>query len=329
VSLLIPAYNEQHVIRDKILNSLNLEYPKDRLQIVVISDGSTDKTNEIVRTYSNEGVWLHEYPSNRGKICALNQSIPRVTGDILIFSDAGSMLKFDAVKELAQNFADRSVGGVSGVYKVLEKGKSTLGNEEDFYWKYETFIKLKENRIGCTLGAHGSLYAIRKSLYSYPDNGTVNDDYVIPMGVIKQGYRTIYEPKAVAYEEAEQMKGFSRRLRIAVGNFQQLSVIKFLFKPLRELLLFQFFSHKVLRLLVPFFLLFIFGANFFLHATVYQVILTLQILFYGAAIFGWIFQKTKTVEIPLVKLPYYFFMINTSYLIGLFKFFRYKGKVSW
>lgn len=328
VSLLIPAFNEEKVIRQKIENSLSLNYPKDKLEIIVISDGSTDRTNEIVKRYAKDGIILHAYHPNQGKISVLNRTIPKVNGEILIFSDASSMLHKNAIKELTRNFADKTVGGVSGVYRVLDKNSSVTGNEEDFYWKYETFIKLKENTIGCTLGAHGSLYAIRKELYCFPENNTVNDDFIIPLGVVRKGYRTVYEPNAIAFEHAEEMHGFNRRVRIAVGNFQQILIIKHLLRPFKKWLLFQFISHKMLRLLVPFFLILIFVSNISLNTGIYRTFLFTQVIFYMIAFIGWLFQWVK-VKIPLLKLPFYFCMINYSYLVGLFKAIRKKEKIAW
>lgn len=329
VSLLITAYNEEGVIRDKIENSFRLDYPRDSLEIVVVSDGSTDRTNEIVKEYSGQGVILHEYPSNSGKVSALNKSIPEVKGEILVFTDTSSMLSSDSIRELTSNFADSSVGCVTGDYIVLGKKEAALGEEEDFYWKYETFIKEKETRIGSILGAHGSLYAIRKELYSFPEDRIINDDYWIPMEIIKRRYRAIYEPKAVATEVAEMMGGFSRRLRIAVGNYQQLFLLKSLFKPFRGWLILQFFSHKVLRLVVPWFFVTLLVSNFFLRGMFYLAFLSLQLVFYGLAFWGMKLHHKKGIEIRLVKLPYYLCMINCSFLIGLCRFLRYGGRVTW
>ncbi len=329
VSLLITAYNEEEVIMDKIENSLKLDYPRDSLQIVVVSDGSTDRTNRIVKEYANQGIILHQYPSNLGKINALNRSVPEVEGEVIVFTDASAMLNRDSIRKLVANFADSSVGCVTGDYKVLRKKEAALGEEEDFYWKYETFIKEKETRIGSILGAHGSLYAIRKELYIFPEGRIINDDYWIPMEIIKRGYRAIYEPKSVASEVAENMSGFSRRLRIAVGDYQQLFLLKGLFKPFRGWMIFQFLSHKVLRLMVPWFLITLLVSNFFLRGIVYLVFLSLQLVFYGLAFWGVKLHHKKGIEIRLVKLPYYLCMINGSFLVGLYRFLRYGCRVGW
>jgi len=161
------------------------------------------------------------------------------------------MLAKDSLKHLISNFADPRVGAVSGVYRVVNKGRANLGAQEDLYWKYETFLKMHEARIGGLTGAHGSLYAIRKTLYPFPAVGTINDDFVIPTSVLRQGFRIAYETKAVSYEEAEEMEGFGRRVRISAGNVEQLREAKALLWPPRPLALFCFLSHKGGRLLVP------------------------------------------------------------------------------
>ena len=152
---------------------------------------------------------VFDYPINRGKIIALNDTVPHLTGEILAFSDASSMLAPDSMRQLVMHFADPTVGAVSGVYKVRGKEQAELGVQEGFYWKYETFLKVQEAKLGSILGAHGSLYAIRRSLYPFPAAGTINDDAVIPIRILQQGYRVSYEPKAVAYEEAQEMGAVS------------------------------------------------------------------------------------------------------------------------
>ena len=220
------AYNEARVIERKIRNALELDYPAERLEIVVASDGSSDGTAEVARRVAieleaGERVRVLDYPVNRGKLAVLNETIPQVRGDIVVFSDASSMLAPDAVRQLVANFADPEVGAASGIYRVRKQEESRLGVQEDFYWQYETFLKQQESRLGVVLGAHGSLYAIRKVLYPFPSTGLINDDYIVPLRILQQGHRVAYEMGAVAYEEASEMGGFSRRVRIMAGNFEQ------------------------------------------------------------------------------------------------------------
>ena len=208
LSLLIPAYNEADVIARKIENSLALDYPKDCLEIVVASDGSRDETVAIAQARADgTRVRVLAYPENRGKVATLNASVPELRGEMVVFSDASAMLMADSVRRLVENFADPEVGAVSGLYKVVKPEQVNIGSSEDFYWRYETFLKVKESQLASTLGGHGHLHAIRKDLYPYPDPETINDDYVIPVSVLAKGYRAVYEPLAIVYEEAREMTG--------------------------------------------------------------------------------------------------------------------------
>ena len=311
VSLLVPAHNEAVIIAEKIDNCLALDYPADRLEIVIASDGSTDRTADIVRQLaeSRGRVRLLDFPVNRGKIAVLNDAVPRLKGDIVVFTDASSMLARDSVRRLVANFADDAVGAVSGVYRVLNQQQSALGGQEALYWRYETFLKLQEARLGCMLGAHGSLFAIRKPLYPSLPPSTINDDFLIPLRVVEQGYRVSYEPSAVASEQAHEMEGFGRRVRIAAGNVEQLVAIKGLLWPPRPMVLFCFLSHKAGRLMVPVAMLVAAAATVALWGQpFYRSLAVAQILFYGLAILGALFPLKPRI----LRLPYYFCMINSA-----------------
>ena len=175
VSLLVPVYNEAGVIAAKLRNALALDYPSDRLEIVIASDGSTDETEEVVRSIVREQepgrIRLLTWPRNQGKVAVLNLAVPELRGDMVVFSDASCLLAEDALGRLMANFADERVGAASGVYQVLRKDEAKLGHQEDFYWRYETFLKKQEANIGALVGAHGSLYALRRSLYPFPPRG--------------------------------------------------------------------------------------------------------------------------------------------------------------
>jgi glycosyltransferase involved in cell wall biosynthesis len=324
VSLLIAAYNEAEVIQAKVRNSLALDYPVDKLEIVIASDGSTDATARIVRSTESEGkgrVRLLEFPVNRGKIRCLNDAVPQLRGEIVIFSDASSMLASDSVRNLVTNFADPRVGAASGVYQVLNHDASATGHQEDFYWKYETFLKLQEAKLGALTGAHGSLYAMRRSLYPFPHVGTINDDFVIPTSVLKHGFRIAYEPNAVAYEEAYEMEGFGRRVRITAGNIEQLCEVGPLLWPPRPLALLCFLSHKGGRLLAPVALaLCLVSALSLWHSPFYKWLAITQLSFYGLALLG----ALGLLRSKLLKLPYYFSMINASLFVWIY--YRLKGR---
>jgi cellulose synthase/poly-beta-1,6-N-acetylglucosamine synthase-like glycosyltransferase len=326
VSLLVAAYNEAAVIGDKIRNSLALDYPAGKLEIVVASDGSKDATAEIVRSFykseSERGgpIRLLNYEQNRGKMAVLNDAVRELRGDIVAFSDASSMLAADSLRILVQSFNDARVGAASGVYRLLKKDQAQLGAQEDLYWKYETFLKVQEAKLGAFTGAHGSLYAIRRALYPFPPLNTINDDFTIPMRILERGHRVAYEPAAVAYEEAHEMEGFSRRVRITAGNIEQLREIKGLVWPPRPFVLFCLLSHKTGRLLVPVFMLIALGANIILRGQFpYNWLLLGQVLFYGLAVLG----AMASLKPKVLRLPYYFCMINSALFAWVYQALRH------
>jgi cellulose synthase/poly-beta-1,6-N-acetylglucosamine synthase-like glycosyltransferase len=324
VSLLVAAYNEAGVIADKIRNSLAIDYPANKLEVVIASDGSTDATAEIVRSFVGDRfggrVRLLNFEINRGKTAMLNDAIPQLRGEIVAFSDASSMVSPDSLRTLVQSFSDPRVGAASGVYRLLKKDHARLGSQEDLYWKYETFLKVQEARLGAFTGAHGSLYAIRHALYPFPSANTINDDFTIPMRILEHGHRVAYEPAAVAFEEAHEMEGFSRRVRITAGNIEQLREIKKLIWPPRPFVLFCLFSHKTGRLLVPLFMLVALVTNIVLRGQFpYNWLLFGQVLFYGLAVLGIRFSlKPKAL-----RLPYYFCMINSALFAWIYHALRH------
>jgi cellulose synthase/poly-beta-1,6-N-acetylglucosamine synthase-like glycosyltransferase len=327
VSLVIPAYNEADVIERKIENSLALDYPADRMEIVVASDGSSDGTAGIAQTHADgRRIRVLAYAQNRGKVAALNASVPELRGEVVVFSDASAMLYPDSVRRLVENFADPEVGAVSGLYKVVKAGEVNIGSSEDFYWKYETFLKAKESQLASTLGGHGHLHAIRKELYPYPAPGTINDDYVIPVSVLSKGYRAVYEPSAIVYEEAHEMAGFGRRVRIVAGNLQQLREIGGLLHPLRPLALFFFLSHKVSRLPVPVAMLAALIANLFLLGSpIYLSVFCGQLAFYLLAGVGSLWRLRPKA----LMLPFYFCMVNLATFFGFYHALTRRRRLAW
>jgi poly-beta-1,6-N-acetyl-D-glucosamine synthase len=327
ISLLIPAYNEDDVIARKIENSLALDYPAELLEIVVASDGSKDRTAEIAQKLADgRRVRVLAFPQNRGKIATLNASVPELRGEIVVFSDAAAMLFPGSVRLLIENFADPAVGAVSGLYKVVKADEVDVGKSEDLYWKYETFLKIQESQIDSTLGGHGHLHAIRKELYPYPPAGTINDDYIIPVSVLAKGYRAVYEPAAVVYEEAHEMTGFGRRIRIMAGNIQQIREIKGLLHPPRPMALFFFLSHKVSRLVVPFAMLVALIANvFLLGARFYFAVFCAQLAFYLLAALGTVWPLRPKI----LMLPFYFSMINAATFFGFYHALTQRRGMAW
>jgi hypothetical protein len=316
ISILVAAYNEADVIGDKIRNSLALDYPAKKIEIVVANDGSSDETADIARGFlSDPRVRLLDYAVNRGKMTALNDAVPLLRGEIIVLTDAASMLEPHGLRRLVKHFADPNVGGVSGIYRVQSAEAARLGVQEAFYWKYETFLKEKEAALGSTLGAHGALYAIRRILYPYPEAHTINDDYVIPVRVVQQGFRMVYETGAVAYEQAHEMDGFSRRVRIMAGNLQQMRELEgFLFPP-RPFGVFVLLSHKGGRLLAPICMLGMAACNLALLREPFFLWLgALQCLFYALALAG----CTWKIRPTLLRMPYYFCLVNAAAFFAIF-----------
>jgi biofilm PGA synthesis N-glycosyltransferase PgaC len=324
VSLLIPAYNEARVMARKIENSLALDYPGDRIEIVVVSDGSSDQTVNIARSLG--GVHVIALQKNRGKVAALNAAVPQLRGEIIVFSDASAMLAPDSVRLLVENFADDSVGAVCGRYTVIKTNEVNIGAPEDIYWKYEAFLKTQESRLASTLGAHGHLHAIRKKLYPFPPAETINDDYVIPLSVLGRGFRAVYEPAAVVFEEAREMTGFRRRIRIVAGNLQQLRHLGQFLSPWQPVPLLFFLSHKVVRLLVPFAMLTALATNLFLMGSpTYRAIFGGQLLFYTLAVLG----VTGRLRPRALRLPFYFCMVNSAAFFGLYHAMTRRRNMAW
>lgn len=324
VSLLIPAYNEARTIARKIENSLALDYPPDRIEIVIVSDGSSDQTVNIAR--SAGGVRVLALPRNRGKVSALNAAVPQLRGEIIVFSDASGMLAADAVRRLIENFADPSVGAASGRYRVVKANEVNIGASEDLYWRYEAFLKTEESRLASTLGAHGHLHAIRKQLYPFPPAETINDDYVIPLSVLERGFRAVHEPAAVVFEEAREMTGFGRRIRIVAGNFQQLRYLRQFLRPFQPLPLLFFLSHKVVRLFVPFAMLTAVATNLLLIGSqAYRVLFGVQVMFYALAALG----LTGQLRPRALRLPFYFCMVNSAAFFGLYHAMTRRRGMAW
>ncbi|MFQ5901249.1 MAG: glycosyltransferase family 2 protein, partial [Thermodesulfobacteriota bacterium] len=288
VTLLIAAYNEEEVIEEKIKNSLSLDYPRDKLKIVIASDGSDDKTVELVKEYEKDGIILYPYTVRMGKIKALNNTIPRIDTEIIFFSDANTMYQEDAVKKMVRSFYDESVGVVSGNV-MLQSDHVGFGGPEKMYWRYEHFIHLKESQCGSMLEADGAMYSIRRALYRPVKDNTILDDFVIPMEIAKQGYRVVYEPEAIGLENTSpSIKAeFLRKIRITAGGIQAIKQREGVPGLKNGVLLFQYISHKFFRWMLPFFMLLLAFSNLFLLERIfYTSTFVLQIAFYVLAVTG-------------------------------------------
>jgi cellulose synthase/poly-beta-1,6-N-acetylglucosamine synthase-like glycosyltransferase len=279
-SIIIPAFNEAKFIAEKIRNLSFIDYPSDRYELILVCDGCQDDTYNIaVQTFAeitchDLQVQLVNFKDNRGKVAALKEGVARAKFDNIVFSDVSALLPVNSLLMLDSHFKFPTVGAVSGGYQFVQKG--TVGEQR--YWRYQSMLKSRESSIASVLGAHGAFYALRKSCYEDVPVDTINDDFMIPMNVIKQGYRVIYEPRVVAIEleQVNLEQDMNRRLRIAAGNFQQLVYLLPLLSPKYGWNAINFASGKALRAVMPFILVFIFISNIYLVPIHYCFLLPLS-----------------------------------------------------
>lgn len=345
VTLLIAAYNEEREIEEKIINSLTLNKPGIELQIIIVTDGSIDATPMIVKKYSKAGIELLHEPERQGKMAAINRAIPSAHGEIIVFSDANNYYLPNTIEMLIKPFCDPTIGGVSGA-KGIKKGDGVLGASEGLYWKYESFIKQQESRLGSCTSTSGEVMAIRRKLYIPPPYDIINDDFFIAMQIIRQGYRFVYIPEAKSIERISPSAKdeIIRRTRINAGRYQAISLFKKILPPGRFFIKWQVVSHKFMRPLVPFFMigafLFNIAALFFLPTTrnlfllgrpYSGIFLGIQLVFYILALTGNIFPQRERQNrfINLLYLPTFLTNSNLAALKGFNKYIRGRNTHIW
>lgn len=335
VTLLIAAYNEEDAIAAKLDNTLALDYPPDKLHVVVVSDGSDDATNDIVRGYEERGIHLLALP-RQGKAFALNAAAPQANSEILVFSDATAEYEPDALRVLVRSFADPQVGGVCGNQKHRAAGaRDSVGRGESLYWRYDKWIKRVENWTGSITFAAGSIYAIRKELFVPIQDPAGTDDAAISSQVVKQGYRLVIEPDAVCYEN-ETLSGeseFRRKARVVNRGLTTLFALH-MFSPLRYgFYAVKIISHKLLRRLAGYVLIALLLVNVLLaldaDAALYHWALAAQLAFYAAAAGGWALRHSRWGRLKPLLVPYYFVLVNGAAIVGVWNFVRKKRIVSW
>jgi cellulose synthase/poly-beta-1,6-N-acetylglucosamine synthase-like glycosyltransferase len=317
VSLIIAAYNEEKVIAERLDNALAMDYPRERLQILVASDGSTDRTDDIVASYASKGVLLLSLP-RRGKIRTLNAAVTRATGKILVFTDANIMCRPDTLRALVSNFADASVGGVAGhTTYTLDPDSESSSYGERLYWRYDTWLKKLESQTGSIGSAHGGLYAIRRVLFRPIPDGAVTDDFAISTSVIAQGYRLVFEPEALATEVAvpEAQREFRRRVRLMTRGLRGVFLRRRLLNPRK----YGFYSivlasHKLARRLVPVSLAILGIASLaaWSQGPLYQAAVLAQVFFYGMASIGYLLRRSPLGRLRLLYIPFYYCMANVA-----------------
>jgi cellulose synthase/poly-beta-1,6-N-acetylglucosamine synthase-like glycosyltransferase len=330
VSLLIAAYDEESVIAERIQNALALDYPVDKIEIVIASDGSSDRTNDIVRSFSDRRVRLLAYPERQGKAGVLNAAFREVRGDIVVLSDANTHTNAAAVKNLVRWFRNPDIGVVCG--RLILTDPATGTNVDGLYWRYETFLKRCENRLGALLGANGAIYAIRRDLYTAIQRNTLIDDFVIPLRThLQTGCVIEYDNEAVAYEDTPGAIGseFKRRARIGTGGFQSMPALWALLNPSRGWIAFTYFSHKVCRWLCPFFLVGALITNLFLLTVpMYQTAFAAQIAIYGVAGLG---TRLSHPGLPFkfLRLTTLFAGMNLALLVGFWRWVNEEPQGAW
>ncbi len=333
VTLLIAAYNEADILMDKITNCLALDYPADKLDILFVTDGSSDGSELLLQRQT--GIRVLHHPDRKGKIAAIKRSMPQVDSEIIVFTDANTFLNTSAIRRLTRDFQDPTVGAVAGEKRVISQGDASSGGE-GLYWRYESFLKKQDSQLYSVVGAAGELYAIRKECYHNVQSDTILDDFMHTLLIAKDGYRVTYAPEAIAEEHGSANVGeeLKRKVRICAGGFQSISRLLPLLNVFKYgTLSFQYISHRVLRwTLAPLFLPIIFFSNMYLVGQnthwMYTLLLFGQIVFYLFALLGYIFQDKK-INIPGFFAPYYFVMMNYSVYAGFKRYMKGQQQASW
>lgn len=335
VTILIAAYNEQDTIEEKIQNTLQLSYPKELLQLIFITDGSSDETAARIRKY--EQLTLLHQDQRAGKMAAIKRAIPYIEGEITVFTDANTFLNKEAINELVKHYQNPKVGAVAGEKRILvEETADASSAGEGFYWKYESKLKKWDYELYSNVGAAGELFSIRTALYEPVESDTIIDDHMIAMRIAEKGYVIAYEPDAYAMEtaSADVKEELKRKIRIAAGGIQSILRLKKAANPFHQpVFTFQYISHRVLRwTITPFLLLLVFVLNGIIAFSspfgFYQLLFVLQILFYGLSLVGFYFEQ-KNIRIKALFIPYYFCVMNYAVLAGLLRYYNKNQSAAW
>lgn len=335
VSIVISVYNEEKVIGKKIENILSLDYPAQKVEILIGSDGSTDQTVSTIKSFNDKRIFVLESTFRRGKMAVINELIKRSQNDVIVFMDARQIWEKNAIKELVSNFTDQTVGSVSGELILSNKEEGTAKGL-NLYWTYEKFIRDQESHVHSMLGATGAIYAIRRHLFKEIPVNVVLDDMYTPFEIIKQGYRAIYDDRAKAYDEVatNPHEEHRRKVRTLYGNFQIFSLMPEMFNPFASPIAIQLFSHKFLRVIIPFFLIILLVINWQLRfEPFYNVLFWLQIVFYAMAAIGCLARNIKYGILKTISrlcyVPYVFCLLNICAFQGFLRFIASKQQVTW
>lgn len=327
ISLLIPVYNEQEVIVAKLKNALALDYPEGKLEIVVASDGSTDRTVELVRPFLSRAVRLEAHPEHRGKMSTINRSVAGLSGEIIVFTDASAFFPPETLKTLIQGFPDPAVGAVSGSLILKEEAAGGGELSVDWYWRMEKFIRERESLLSSTVGATGAIWALRRELFSPLPDDTILDDFLLPLTPVRQGYRVQFESRALAYEENRtDLRGeFRRKVRTLTGNYQAFSRARWLF---RSKISFQLISHKLCRLFIPFALIGLLISSWF-GPPALRPVFYLQVICYALAVVGLLIIVRGRKPGKLLSVPLTFCLLNGAALKAFFVYCLARRRPVW
>ena len=332
VTVIITAFNEEQDIGAKLENTLALDYPQASLEVIVASDCSSDRTDDIARQFGERGVRLHRQPKRLGKTAAQNAAVEKASGEIIVFSDATTQYNRDVLRTLMPNFADTTVGCVTGRLIYTDSSQSSVGHGTRSYWGYESFIRKHESDVCSMIGVCGCLYAVRRSAYQ-PLYHEACSDFVIATRMVQQGLRAVYEPAAVCSEETnvQSQKELTTRVRIITQTFADLWRNRGMLNPFTSgFFAIELISHKVMRYLVPLFLILILGCSAVLasRSTLFAVVLVSQLGFYGAAGVSALLERSG-LHIRLLAIPQYFVLGNLASMIAFYQFLRGERYVRW
>lgn len=327
VSMVIAAHNEAAVLPAKLASLGELDYPAERLEIVVASDGSTDGTEKILEARAGERLRFILLPERQGKAAALNQAVQAARGEVIVFTDARQAMERESLRKLVSNLADAEVGCVSGELCLFDSGGKRSTEGVGLYWSMEKMIRKWESSSGSVVGATGAIYAARRELVPALPAGTILDDVYIPMEIVRRGYRVVFEPEARAWDAASEgfLREFRRKVRTLTGNYQLLQLMPWLLtrgNPLR----FELVSHKLLRLLVPFALVGLLASAALLSGSFYRAFLMGQLVFYGVAPLAVVWPRFPGVG-RVANVALSFVVLNTAALVALVQFLAGKKEV--
>lgn len=327
VSLVVPAHNEEDVLPAKLANLAALDYPPEKIEVIFVSDGSTDRTDNILAGASAANRRVLRLPRRGGKANALNHGVAAARGEVLVFSDASTLFAPDAVRQMARHFIVPTVGVVCGTLRF--QGGSEFQRTEGIYWRYEKALRVMEARLGATLTASGAIYALRRQAWSPLSPDVMIDDFVVPLHARRAGYGVAFDPEAVATEFAAESVAdeFTRRVRLAVGSFRALGALVSV--RLSPFTAFAFFSHKVLRWVLPFLMLGLLASSALLCAQpFYRGALLAQLLFYAWAFAGFWF-KERMAPLRYGLIGYFLLAINLAFLVGFVQYVTGRPEVKW